>query len=123
MVAVPRSHKKTRLQCPFLSMVFIYLRISCCIIHVLGYVGSAIYVFGDKKNDHGLYSVTLDNRTAEVYNGISGCGGTYGMTCEQMQPTLNYFASNLDNALHSIKIENMAGANSSFFGEQEPPSC
>jgi hypothetical protein len=80
-------------------------------------VGSAIYVLGDKKNDHGLYSVTLDNKTAEVYSGISGCGGAFGMTCEQMKPTLAYFASNLDDTLHSIKIVNMAGVNQSFFGE------
>jgi len=79
-------------------------------------VGCAIYVFGDKKNDHGLYGVTLDNKTTEVYSGISGCGGAFGMTCEQMKPTLEYFASNLDDTLHSIKIENIAGVNNSFFG-------
>lgn len=85
-------------------------------VHV-SHVGSAIYVFGDKKNDHGLYSVTLDNKTAEVYNGISGCGGAFGPTCEQMKPTLEYFASNLDSSLHFLKIENIAGVNHTFFGE------
>lgn len=81
----------------------------------LSFHGSAIYVFGDKKNDHGLYSVTLDNKTAEVYNGISGCGGAFGPTCEQMKPTLEYFASNLDSSLHFLKIENIAGVNHTFF--------
>ncbi|THU86309.1 hypothetical protein K435DRAFT_763499 [Dendrothele bispora CBS 962.96] len=77
--------------------------------------GSAIYVFGDKKNDHGLYSVVLDNGTTEVYNGVSGCGGEFGMTCEQQQPTLAYFASNLAEGEHSLTITNMAGVNKSFF--------
>ena len=78
--------------------------------------GSAIYVFGDKKNDHGLYGVVLDNGTTQIYDGISGCGGAFGMTCEQMKPTLAYFASNLDDSLHTLRIENMAGVNNSFFG-------
>lgn len=79
--------------------------------------GSAIYVFGDKKNDHGLYSVTLDTETAGTFNGISGCGGAFGMTCEQMKPTLAYFASNLGQGSHTLKIENIAGVNKSFFGQ------
>ena len=74
-------------------------------------------MLGDKKNDHGPYSVTLDNKTTEVHDGISGCGGAYGMTCEQMRPTLAYFASNLDDTLHTVKVVNMAGVNNSFFGE------
>ncbi|KAG5633117.1 hypothetical protein DXG03_008329 [Asterophora parasitica] len=78
--------------------------------------GSAIYVFGDKKNDHGLYSVVLDSRPAEIYSGISGCGGAYGQTCEQQKPTLEYFASNLDGSLHNLTITNIAGVNNSFFG-------
>jgi len=81
----------------------------------LSFHGSAIYILGDKKNDHGLYSVTLDNKTAEVYDGVSGCGGAFAMTCEQQQPTLAYFASNLDDTLHTVKVVNMAGVNHSFF--------
>ncbi|KAF8882822.1 hypothetical protein BD779DRAFT_904513 [Infundibulicybe gibba] len=67
----------------------------------LSFRGSAVYVFGDKKNNHGLYSVVLDNRSAEVYNGESGCSGALGVTCEQMKPTLEYLASNLDDSLHT----------------------
>ncbi|GLB44458.1 hypothetical protein LshimejAT787_1700850 [Lyophyllum shimeji] len=81
----------------------------------LTFSGSAVYVFGDKKNDHGLYRVVLDNKTAEVYNGISGCGGAFAPTCEQQKPTLEYFASNLDSSTHTLRIENIAGANNSFF--------
>ncbi|KAF8064396.1 hypothetical protein FPV67DRAFT_1504838 [Lyophyllum atratum] len=81
----------------------------------LSFHGTPIYVFGDKKNDHGLYRVTLDNRTAEVYSGISGCGGAFGGTCEQQKPTLEYFGSNLDGGVHTLRIENVAGVNRSFF--------
>ncbi|KAJ6584328.1 hypothetical protein B0H19DRAFT_1104723 [Mycena capillaripes] len=77
--------------------------------------GSAIYVFGDKKNDHGLYRVVLDDNTPQLFDGISGCGGAFGMTCEQMKPTLAYFASNLDSGLHNLSITNIAGVNASFF--------
>ncbi|KAJ4470965.1 hypothetical protein J3R30DRAFT_3215805, partial [Lentinula aciculospora] len=77
--------------------------------------GSAIYVFGDKKNDHGLYSVVLDDGTEQTFNGISGCGGAFGQTCEQQQPTLAYFVSNLAEGEHSLKITNIAGVNQSYF--------
>ncbi|KAF8154228.1 hypothetical protein B0H34DRAFT_81944 [Crassisporium funariophilum] len=81
----------------------------------LSFHGSAIYVLGDKKNDHRIYSVVLDGRPAELYNGVSGCGGAFGMTCEQQAPTIKYLASNLDDTLHTIKIENHPGVNNSFF--------
>ncbi|KAJ7644705.1 hypothetical protein FB45DRAFT_824844 [Roridomyces roridus] len=77
--------------------------------------GSAIYMFGDKKNDHGLYTVVLDGGEPQVFNGISGCGGAFGMTCEQQQPTLAYFASNLDGGLHNLTLTNNAGVNQSYF--------
>ncbi|KIK66438.1 hypothetical protein GYMLUDRAFT_70066 [Collybiopsis luxurians FD-317 M1] len=77
--------------------------------------GSAIYVFGDKKNDHGLYSIVLDNGTEQIFDGVSGCGGAFGQTCEQQQPTLAYFASNLAQGEHTLKITNIAGVNQSYF--------
>ncbi|KIY46123.1 hypothetical protein FISHEDRAFT_60598 [Fistulina hepatica ATCC 64428] len=84
----------------------------------LDFHASAIYIFGDKKNDHGLYNVTLsstDGSTVETYDGISGCGGAYGQTCEQQHPTLAYFASNLDNISYHLKLVNDAGVNGSYF--------
>ncbi|KAJ7119812.1 hypothetical protein C8R44DRAFT_788889 [Mycena epipterygia] len=81
----------------------------------LSFHGSAVYVFGDKKNDHGPYRVVLDGGAPQLFDGISGCGGAFGMTCEQMKPTLAYFASNLDSGLHNLTITNIAGVNSSFF--------
>ncbi|KAF8900121.1 hypothetical protein CPB84DRAFT_1048079 [Gymnopilus junonius] len=77
--------------------------------------GSAIYVFGDKKNDHRFYSVTLDSSPPITLNGISGCGGAFGMTCEQQAPSIKYLASNLDDSLHQITLVNHANVNSSFF--------
>ncbi|KAF7290215.1 hypothetical protein MIND_01335000 [Mycena indigotica] len=81
----------------------------------LEFSASAIYVFGDKKNDHGLYTVTLDSQPAQTLSGISGCGGAFGMTCEQQAPTLKYFASNLAAGTHKITLTNRAGVNQSFF--------
>ncbi|KDR78299.1 hypothetical protein GALMADRAFT_224674 [Galerina marginata CBS 339.88] len=77
--------------------------------------GSAVYVLGDKKNDHRLYSVVLDNLPAVSYNGISGCGGAFGLTCEQQAPSIKYLASNLDDSLHKITLVNHANVNASFF--------
>ncbi|KAK7042692.1 hypothetical protein R3P38DRAFT_2891799 [Favolaschia claudopus] len=82
----------------------------------LAFNASAIYVFGDKKNDHGLYRVFLDDATEPtVLTGVSGCGGAFGQTCEQQVPTLKYFASNLGEGEHRLRLENDAGSNESFF--------
>ena len=83
--------------------------------------GSAIYIFGDKVDDHGLFSVTLDNRSAEQFNGVSGCGGVFMKYCEK-DNTLAYFASNLDSGLHTVTVQNNAGVNHSFFGMWPTPS-
>jgi hypothetical protein len=66
-------------------------------------------------DDHGLFSVTLDNRTAHQFNGVSGCGGVFKKYCEK-DNTLAYFASNLDSSLHTVTLQNNAGVNHSFFG-------
>ncbi|KAJ6554986.1 hypothetical protein DFH09DRAFT_1166056 [Mycena vulgaris] len=71
----------------------------------LAFHGSAIYVFGDKKNDHGPYRAVLDGGPAQLFDGVSGCGGAFAMTCEQMKPTLS----------HTLTIANVAGVNGSFF--------
>jgi hypothetical protein len=95
---------------------------SCILLHSASHIvltpskGSAVYVFGDKKNDHGFYNVYLDNAPSVTFNGVSGCGGAFGMTCEQQQPCLKYFGSNLNDSEHTLRIENLAGVNQSFFG-------
>ncbi|KIM82856.1 hypothetical protein PILCRDRAFT_459073 [Piloderma croceum F 1598] len=80
----------------------------------LSFYGSTIYIFGDKVDDHGLFSVTLDNRTAQQFDGVSGCGGAFRKYCEK-DNTLAYFASNLDSSLHTVTLQNNAGVNHSFF--------
>ncbi|KIM41838.1 hypothetical protein M413DRAFT_138966 [Hebeloma cylindrosporum] len=77
--------------------------------------GSAIYVLGDKKNDHGIYSVVLDGQPEVFLDGTSGCGGAFGLTCEQQVPTIKFLASNLDSSRHTLKLTNHAGVNNSFF--------
>ena len=71
---------------------------------------------GDKKNNHRIYSVVLDNGPAQYYNGTSGCGGAFGKTCEQQEPAMKYLASNLNDSLHNVIIVNHPGVNASFFG-------
>ncbi|GMK53583.1 hypothetical protein CspeluHIS016_0101690 [Cutaneotrichosporon spelunceum] len=43
----------------------------------LNFSGSAVYVYGDQVNDHGVYTVTLNGSVVGQYNGRSGCGGGY----------------------------------------------
>jgi hypothetical protein len=83
-------------------------------IHKL--TGSALYVFGDTVNDHGLFTVTLDNNPPETYVCVSGCGGTFGKFCEKTIPSLLYFASDLGSETHIVTIGNIAGVNDSYFG-------
>jgi hypothetical protein len=78
-------------------------------------LGCALYIFGDVVNDHGLFSVKLDNRTEEQFNGVAGCGGAFAKACEKTN-TLAYFASNLNGDMHTVTLRNIAGPNSSFFG-------
>lgn len=77
--------------------------------------GSALYIFGDKTDDHGLYTVVLDERPAQQYDGQSACGGVFEHACEK-DNTLKYFASNLDAGGHTVTLTN-AGINGSYFGE------
>lgn len=81
--------------------------------------GSVIYIFGDKKNDHGIYSIALDTQAPQFFDGVSGCGGAFGLTCEQQLPSIKYLASNLDDSLHTVILVNHAGVNHSFFGISE----
>lgn len=58
----------------------------------------------------------LDSGPPHIYDGISGCDGAFGMTCEQTRPTLAYFVSNLDGGLHNLTLANIAGVNNLYFG-------
>ena len=81
--------------------------------------GSAVYVFGDKKNDHRGYAVIFDSKTYE-YNGTSGCGGAFGETCEEQRPCIKFMASNLAKGNHTLTVlnrpEGPGQTNMSYFG-------
>lgn len=81
----------------------------------LKFRGSAVYVLGDIKNDHRGYGIKLDNNPEQFFNGTSGCGGAFGLTCEQQVPILKFLGSNLDDSEHTITVTNYAGVNNSFF--------
>jgi len=73
----------------------------------LTFQGSAIYVLGDKTNDHRGYTVVFDSKTYH-YNGTSACGGAFGLTCEEQRPCIKFMASNLAEGNHSLKLLNNA---------------
>ena len=74
---------------------------------------------GDKKNDHRGYTVIFDSKTYH-YNGTSGCGGAFGLTCEEQRPCIKFMASNLAEGNHTLKLSNNANGPAqtsvSFFG-------
>lgn len=83
--------------------------------------GSAIYLFGDQVNDHGLYSIYFNQTIHATYNGRSGCGGGYAKYCEKLGG-LRLFAGNLPAGEHSLKVvnESPVEGNVTFFGEFFP---
>ncbi|KAJ7032943.1 hypothetical protein C8F04DRAFT_1106200 [Mycena alexandri] len=79
----------------------------------LSFHATSIFIFGDKTDRHGLYNVTLDGRT-QTFNGVSGCGGAFAHACEK-DNTLAFFAANLDESLHTVKVQNIPGELGAFF--------
>ncbi|KAF9254793.1 hypothetical protein L218DRAFT_975779 [Marasmius fiardii PR-910] len=75
----------------------------------LTFNASTIYIFGDKKNDHGLYTVQLDGGPVETYDGISGCGGVFGTSCEQQLPSVKWFRGRLGEGEHKVTVMNLRG--------------
>lgn len=63
-----------------------------------------------------MYGVKLDDQPEAFFNGTSGCGGAFGLTCEQQVPILKFLGSNLDSSEHTLTVTNYAGVNRSFFG-------
>ncbi|KAJ6504554.1 hypothetical protein DFH09DRAFT_1000692 [Mycena vulgaris] len=80
----------------------------------LSFHATAIFIFGDKTDRHGLYTVELDDRAPETFNGVSGCGGVFAHACEK-DNTLAYFAANLDDGLHNVTLRNIPGTLGAFF--------
>lgn len=68
------------------------------------FTGSALYIFGDKTDDHELYSVVLDKRPAQQYDGKSRI---WGKTCEKGNTLKCFqFTSNLESGLHTVTLTN-----------------
>jgi len=80
----------------------------------LDFHATAIFIFGDKTDRHGLYTVTLDGRAPQTFNGVSGCGGAFAHACEK-DNTLAYFAPNLDAGPHTVTVQNIPGELGAFF--------
>ncbi|KAJ7191686.1 hypothetical protein GGX14DRAFT_481021 [Mycena pura] len=80
----------------------------------LNFSATAIFIFGDKTDRHGLYTVALDGGAPQTFNGVSGCGGAFAHACEK-DNTLAYFAANLDARPHSVTVTNIPGALGAFF--------
>ena len=84
--------------------------------------GSAIYIYGDQVNDHGLYDIYL-NGTDSVHlyatlNGRSGCGGGYAKACEKLHG-LAAFIGELPAGTHDVRLVNKgpSDGNVTYFGE------
>ncbi|KAK6981115.1 hypothetical protein R3P38DRAFT_3115145 [Favolaschia claudopus] len=80
----------------------------------LNFTATAIFIFGDKTDRHGLYTVTLDDRAPETFNGVSGCGGKFEHACEK-DNTLAYFAANLEHKQHTVTVTNIPGELGAYF--------
>jgi len=95
------------------------------LIDAFSTTGSAIYVLGDKKNNHRGYTVTFDSKTFH-YNDTSACGGVFGQTCEEQRPCIKFMASNLAEGNHTLRLLNNpngpAQTTASFFGAHNFPS-
>ncbi|WOO83127.1 uncharacterized protein LOC62_04G006608 [Vanrija pseudolonga] len=73
------------------------------------FTGSAVWVYGDQVNDHGSYTVYLNNTAVGTYTQRSGCANGYAKSCEKLHG-LAFFAGPLPQGQHQLKIVN-AGTN------------
>ncbi|KAJ6617316.1 hypothetical protein B0H10DRAFT_2218654 [Mycena sp. CBHHK59/15] len=80
----------------------------------LSFHGTALFIFGDKTDRHGLYTVALDARPPVTLNGVSGCGGAFAHACEK-DNTLAFFAANLDGSEHAVTVSNVPGVLGAYF--------
>ncbi|KAG8874390.1 hypothetical protein FRB97_005951, partial [Tulasnella sp. 331] len=81
----------------------------------LSFTGTAVYIFGDSANNQGSYSVVLDSGPPQTYNTLLGCGGGTSNLCQKTQPSLKYYASNLNSSQHTITVTNNANPSGASF--------
>jgi hypothetical protein len=72
-------------------------------------------MYGDQVNDHGLFSVTLNESRPVISNGRSGCGEPFGKTCEKLGG-LHYFVGGLPEGEHRVRVENIPGEDGTYLG-------
>jgi hypothetical protein len=83
--------------------------------------GSAFYVYGDQVNDHGAFSVYVNEEplTQGVLSGRSGCGGDQSKSCEKLGG-LHFFAGGLGEGVHTVRVVNEgSGPDAPYFGQCE----
>lgn len=80
--------------------------------------GSAVYVYGDQVNDHGYYTVFINDTQIANLTGRSGCAGSDGeKSCEKLG-ALHFFAGGLPEGQHDLRIVNGGtSGNQTYFGE------
>ena len=85
--------------------------------------GSAIYLYGDQVNDHGLYDIYLNGTAYATLNGRSGCGGGYAKACEKLHG-LAAFIGNLPAGTHNVRLVNQgpSDGNVTYFGKWLSPT-
>ncbi|WVN89204.1 uncharacterized protein L203_104421 [Cryptococcus depauperatus CBS 7841] len=74
------------------------------------FTGSALYIFGDQVNDHGLFSIYFNKSSIpfSTLSGRSGCGtpnGKIEKTCEKLG-TLKAFVGGLGQGEHMVEVVN-----------------
>jgi hypothetical protein len=80
--------------------------------------GSAVYVYGDQVNDHGYYSVFINDTQMANLTGRSGCAAPDGeKSCEKLGG-LHFFAGGLPEGQHDLRIVNGGSQNDkTYFGK------
>ena len=100
--------------------------------------GSALYLYGDSVNDHGLYEVYVDQGAAPwdsggsgsgatpnaTLNDRSGCGAGWAKACEKLN-NLKYFVGGLAEGEHVLALRNLGygsyPGDPTFFGMYRVP--
>lgn len=82
----------------------------------LNFTGSAVYIYGDQVNDHGPYSVYINDTNVATHTGRSGCGGGYAKYCEKVHG-LAFFAGSLPEGQHTLRLvnEGPSSGNTTYF--------
>ncbi|WRT63792.1 uncharacterized protein IL334_000717 [Kwoniella shivajii] len=82
--------------------------------------GSALYVYGDSVQDHGLFSIYFNGSSTPygTWDSRTPCGGQsdYGKKCEKLG-SIKAFIGNLPPGQHTCKLVNEGpdGTNATFF--------